>query len=263
MSRCQGRPAGPAGAPKGLDAGALEPYAQPTINVVGSPRLPTLLPHHAFAPRQAIAAVGDHVGMRRLRFLGRVVVSGLRWAKELADHAILLLGVLLLATGIAVGGVLLHRAAWLLGLFGGLSLLVVLGEGAYRTWDEADRHAETARVGLAEENASDTTARRLAAFAREGRGIQKELPPASAGPSEWNEARRTMASILDHWIASVESEIRRNAEDLMPRWRAEVPTHYADGLAWASAANIHELLNGVLARLDELIECLNSERGKA
>lgn len=96
--------------------------------------------------------------MRRLRLIERIAVSGLRWAKELADHVLLLLGVLLLAAGIAVGGVLLHRPAWFLGVAGGVLVLLILGEGAYRTWDEADRRAEAVRVELAGDHRTDAMA---------------------------------------------------------------------------------------------------------
>jgi hypothetical protein len=61
---------------------------------------------------------------------------------KLADHLLLLLGLLALAIGIAVGGVLLHRSALFLGVLGGVVMLAVLFEGAYRTWDEADKRAE-------------------------------------------------------------------------------------------------------------------------
>lgn len=207
-------------------------------------------------------AVRDDAGRRRLKFIGQVAVSGLRWGKELADHVLLLLGALLLGAGIGVGGVLLHRPAWFLGVFAGVLVLLVLGEGAYRTWDEAAKRASDAESGLREDSSRQATAIRLAAYAREGRGIEQELPSVQASPAEWNEARRTMASILDHWVASAESEIRRNAPDLMPRWRDEFETRFPDGSAWASSANIRELLRGTIGRLDELIEQLTTE-GKA
>jgi hypothetical protein len=77
-----------------------------------------------------------------------VIVSGLRWAKELADQVLLLLGLLLLTAGVAVGGVLLHRPASFLGVFVGVVIILMLGEGAYRVWREADAKlvAESAKT---------------------------------------------------------------------------------------------------------------------
>lgn len=75
-------------------------------------------------------------------------MSGLRWAKGLADQVLLLLGLLLLMAGVAAGGVLLHRPASFLGVFVGLVVLLMLGEGAYRVWREADAKlvAESAKT---------------------------------------------------------------------------------------------------------------------
>jgi hypothetical protein len=80
-----------------------------------------------------------HAGVRRrLAFIGQIVISGLRWAMALAEHVHLLLGLALLAAGVTVGGLLLHRPAWFLGIFAAILLLLILGEGAYRVWHEAD-----------------------------------------------------------------------------------------------------------------------------
>jgi len=38
-------------------------------------------------------------------------MSSLAWAKKVADHVLLLLGLLLLTAGVTVGGVLLYRSA--------------------------------------------------------------------------------------------------------------------------------------------------------
>lgn len=73
-------------------------------------------------------------------------MNGLRWARKLADHLLLLLGLLALAVGIAVGGVLLHRSVLFLGVLGGVAVLAIFFEGANRTWDEADKRA-AAREG--------------------------------------------------------------------------------------------------------------------
>jgi predicted secreted protein len=86
-----------------------------------------------------MAVLRNDAGMRRrLAFIGQIVISGLRWAKALAEHVHLLLGLALLAAGVTVGGLLLHRPAWFLGIFAVILLLLILGEGAYRVWHEAD-----------------------------------------------------------------------------------------------------------------------------
>lgn len=205
------------------------------------------------------ASSGDDACVRRLKFIWRLAMNGLRWAKTVTDHVLLALALLGIAIGVAVSGVLLHRPAWLLGAIGAGLLLLILFEGAYRTWDEADRRANDAWGKLTKASSRHATADRLAAFAREGRSILEELPSSKAGPAEWSDARQTMASTLEHWVESVESEIRRNAPDLMPRWRDEFDTQYLEGTAWASAANIHELGTGILSRIDELVSALNSE----
>ncbi len=71
-------------------------------------------------------------------------MSGVMWAKNVLNNVLLLLGLVVLTAGVAVGGVLLHEPGWFLGVFGGLLLLLVFGEGAYRVWDEADKRATTA-----------------------------------------------------------------------------------------------------------------------
>jgi hypothetical protein len=86
-------------------------------------------------------AIGDDAVVHRLRFMGRVIVSGLRWARELVDQVLLLVGLLALTVGVAVGGVLLNRPAVFLGGFAGVALLAILGEGAYRVSSEQQRVA--------------------------------------------------------------------------------------------------------------------------
>ena len=86
--------------------------------------------------------------MRRIRFLGQVVVTGLRWARSFVDQLLLLLGVVLLTAGVAVGGVFLHRPAPILGALVGIAVLAILGEGAYRVWRKADDEASTTRSEL-------------------------------------------------------------------------------------------------------------------
>jgi hypothetical protein len=73
--------------------------------------------------------------------LERAVSEGLRWARSVLDHVFLLFGIVALAVGVTVGGLLLHRPGWFLGIFGGLVLLLVLGEGAYRVFGEQQQVA--------------------------------------------------------------------------------------------------------------------------
>lgn len=79
--------------------------------------------------------------MQRLRFMGRVIVSGLRWVKGVVEQVHLLVGVVALTVGVTWSGLALHRPASFLGVFAGVALLVILGEGAYRVWREADTRA--------------------------------------------------------------------------------------------------------------------------
>ena len=86
------------------------------------------------------------------------------------DHVLLLFGLVLLTAGVTVGGVLLHEPGWFLGVFGGLLLLLVLGEGAYRVY-EADARPPVAESG-------STVADRIEGFAREYDLLRREVPAA-------------------------------------------------------------------------------------
>jgi hypothetical protein len=68
--------------------------------------------------------------------------EGLRWARSVLHEIAALLTLAALTIGVTVGGVLLHRPAWFLGVFGVVLLLVVLGEGAYRVWNDAETRAQ-------------------------------------------------------------------------------------------------------------------------
>jgi len=78
--------------------------------------------------------------------------EGLRWARSVLHEVAALLTLAALTAGVTVGGLLLHRPAWFLGVFGVVLLLVVLGEGAYRVWREADAKP-TAAAGNADADA--------------------------------------------------------------------------------------------------------------
>jgi len=194
--------------------------------------------------------------MRRFKFIGRVVVSGLRWARELADHVLLLLGVVLLTAGIAVGGVLLHRSAWFLGGFGGLLLLAILFEGAFRTWDDADRRAAAARAALANENTRDGVAHRLDRFRDEYEQLGAEVPgeQEGVGPIVTNEQAKWNLSV-NHMSEQVSSELRRNAPGFVAYWRVDPPPRLAFQQfgEWAKARIEVDLdqLRHIAARLRE------------
>ena len=81
--------------------------------------------------------------MRRTRFIGLVVVTGLRWARSVVDESLVLLSLVTLTAGVTVGGVLLHRPGWFLGVFGALIALVILVEGAYRVHEASQASGET------------------------------------------------------------------------------------------------------------------------
>jgi hypothetical protein len=120
---------------------------------------------------------------RRLTFIGQIALTGLRWAKAIAEHVLLLLGLVLLAAGVTVGGVLLHRPAWFLGVFAAILLLLILGEGAYRTWRQADSRDAHPRRDQAQERAEA----QLAAAIQSGHVLHsKAIEPALLG-QQWRE----------------------------------------------------------------------------
>jgi hypothetical protein len=69
--------------------------------------------------------------------------EGLHWAHRVLHNVVLFVGLILLTGGVAVGGLLLHKPGWFLGVFGGLVVLLVFGEGAYRVY-EAERKPQSA-----------------------------------------------------------------------------------------------------------------------
>ncbi len=147
-------------------------------------------------------------------------MNGLRWAKELADHTLLLLGVALLTGGIALGGVLLHRPAWFLGVFGGLLLLAILFEGAFRTWDAAETRAGIAEAGLADENTRETVARRMDRFAREYEVLRAEAPPEKGvGGRMHTPEQANWVQSNAHLSEQISSELRQNAPGFVQYWR--------------------------------------------
>jgi hypothetical protein len=78
----------------------------------------------------------------RRTFWRRAVSEGLLWARGVLHEVAALIALVLVTTGVTVGGLLLHRPAWFLGVFGVVLLLVVLGEGAYRVWNDAETRAQ-------------------------------------------------------------------------------------------------------------------------
>lgn len=81
---------------------------------------------------------------RRVAFIGAIVTAGARWARGVLDNTLLALGVLVLVLGVGVSGVLVGQPGWFIGGLAALVVLLVLGEGAFRVWAEAeDRAAPT------------------------------------------------------------------------------------------------------------------------
>src|SRR5438309_12095362 len=82
---------------------------------------------------------------RRLQFWRATLVSGYRWASDVTDHAgrIFLIAGILGAPAVVIA--LNHYPWWWTATGIGAALVLVLGEGAYRTWTDAmDRPAATA-----------------------------------------------------------------------------------------------------------------------
>jgi hypothetical protein len=148
---------------------------------------------------------------QRRTFWGRAVSEGLRWARGVLHEVVLLLGLVLLTAGVTVGGVLLHRPGWFLGVFGGVLLLVVLGEGAYRAYESKAR-------AVSPTGSSTTAADRLEGFAREFDLLRREIPePFSEAHMEdvnWS---------YNDLVARVNSELRRNAPEYLDEWKTQPP----------------------------------------
>ncbi len=111
---------------------------------------------------------GDDVFMRRIRFFRQAVVTGFRWAKGVLDNVGLAITAAALAIGVTVGGFLLHRPAWFLGIFAVVLFVSVLGEGAYRTWEDAERRARAAQPPSGLSSAGDADALWLSEQLRAG-----------------------------------------------------------------------------------------------
>ncbi len=134
--------------------------------------------------RRCMAALRDDAAVRRrLAFIAQIAVSGLRWAKTLAEHVHLLLGLVVLAAGVTVGGVLLHRPAWFLGVFATILLLLILGEGAYRVWREAESRDAHPQRDQAEERAEA----QLAAAIQSGHVLHSLASEPSPLGQQWRE----------------------------------------------------------------------------
>lgn len=148
--------------------------------------------------------------------------EGLHWARGVLHEVVAGLALVALTIGVTVGGVLLHRPAWFIGVFIGLLLLVVLGEGAYRLWDTADKAVRVPPTG----DSRAAVAARLEGWAREFALLQAELPQGQivAAPVAqlfgWN-------SDYQRLVQDVNSELRRNAPAYLREWR----TH-PDGIPW-------------------------------
>ena len=152
-------------------------------------------------------------------------MTGLRWAKNVLDNVLLLLGLVALTAGVAAGGLLLHEPGWFLGVFGGLLMLVVFGEGAYRTWDETDKRPPSAAA-----IAQPTVADRMEGFARELDLLTQEVGVEPVGVGEqW--ARITAANEVNNSFNDIQrrvrSDLRRNAPEFMAQWRSHPP-----GVPW-------------------------------
>lgn len=159
---------------------------------------------------------------RRIQFIGRSVVTGLRWAREVLDNALLLLGLVTVTGGVAVGGVLLHEPAWFLGVFGGILLSLVFCEGAYRTWDDAQKTVRAPAVG----DSRAAVATRLEGWARELSLLQAELPQGQVVGAPVSQLVGWNAD-YNRLVQDVTSELRRNAPAYLGEWR----TH-PEGLPW-------------------------------
>jgi len=156
------------------------------------------------------------------------VSEGLRWARGVLHEVVLLLGLLLLTAGVTVSGLLLHRPAWFVGVFGGLLLLVILFEGAYRIWDEADRRAETAEAST---GGGSSLGGWLDLRADELRGLRQRLDDVLATvPFQPEKAR----SIESHF-REINNEVDRKLHTSAPEWVDyfnENPTRFPMGLTF-------------------------------
>ncbi len=90
----------------------------------------------------------------RWTFAGDVVTEGLRWACSVVGQVFWLTTLVALTIGVTAGGILLHRPAWFLGVIGGVLVFVVLGDGAYRGWRDAESRAREEHAEAKDQDAS-------------------------------------------------------------------------------------------------------------
>jgi hypothetical protein len=167
--------------------------------------------------------------VRRIRFIGQVIVSGSRWARSVIDESLVLLGLVGLTVGVTAGGLLLHRPGWFLGIFGALIVVVILVEGAFRVHETSQTSVVPAHI---------TVADRLEHFAQEFELLLREIPPNLA-----SEPNLAFSLNMDYnaLVAEVNRELRRNAPAFLPAWKQQpdklgntvAPTHFSALYAFA------------------------------
>ena len=154
---------------------------------------------------------------RRVTFLGKVIVNARPWAGGLISGALNIVALLALLGIVAA----VQPPPWVVSASLGAVLLVSLGEGAYRTWDETDGQLAKARGELERESSADAVIVRLHGYAREFELLREEIPDPEAPPTSPQTAKP-----IDVWIGDVNDlnqrvarDVRLHASEMLRYWR--------------------------------------------
>jgi hypothetical protein len=146
--------------------------------------------------------------------------------------------------GIALGVVAIvaairgsHDSGWFWGFWAMTALFVATGWRLHR----AVQRGNQLEAALDEPHA---TAQRLEVLVNEGERLLEEMPRSDASAAEWREAvlNEGLEAILKHWALGVESELRRNAPQLLTAWHGAQPPGVPAGQGWATAANARQMV---------------------
>jgi hypothetical protein len=183
----------------------------------------------------------------RLRFWGRAVSLGSRWAWNVLDQATRAVAVIALLIVSIGGGLLLHRPTPV--IVGVAVILVVFSfaEGAYQQWAEA---GEDLSSGLAAVAVELTLVDRLRLAVKHGWAIHEQVrlgPPDSSAITQARQWHDGVYATLIEGCASNEAQ----------RWLDE--TDHVPGGSIVYQALAREVLEGQINCLGRIIESLETE----
>jgi len=176
--------------------------------------------------------------------------EGLRWARSVLHEVAALFTLAALTIGVTVGGVLLHRPAWFLGVFGVVLLLVVLGEGAYRVWREAHTQAQS----LSTEDTGLSLVDRLRLALKRGEGFEQEVSRGAVP------APPALLALARDWHDDIYKMLLTDGErEEGKRWLNETaPVPEIQNLTLASVGATGPILKQQVKCLEEVISRLEA-----